>query len=302
MAEDWENVVIETGVDTLLNYLAENREAPVSEISDDLGVSDDRIKEWADALEESGFLEKKYSARKGMILRYTSENKEEADKRIEKLKEEIEERSEEINEEMERRGDEVERAKKKLKEMSEELEENREKEEEVKQQLEELEQLEEEIEERLQEQRQKEENVHSESVDLISRIDSALNRIEEAEEKAGSFEEERDEIRKKLKALKKLERHSEKVEEMEEKLAEVEEEEETASGIFSSFKSTVKRIFGVDKKDYEKILAGTVDEAKEEIARMNEPDYDRLLKLERRGENRQTLISYLERQRESESR
>jgi len=43
MGDEWENVVIETGVDTLLNYLAENGDTTVSTISEDLGVSEDRI-------------------------------------------------------------------------------------------------------------------------------------------------------------------------------------------------------------------------------------------------------------------
>ena len=71
MADDWENVVIETGVDTLLNYLAENGKANVSEISKDLGVSEKRIKKWAKALEDNKFVERTYSARKGMVLKYT---------------------------------------------------------------------------------------------------------------------------------------------------------------------------------------------------------------------------------------
>lgn len=291
--DDWESIVIETGVDTLLNYLAENQEATVSDISDELGVSGDRIKNWAEALEEKGFVEKKYSARKGMILSYTSENKEKAEERLEELREQVEEESEKVEEELEERESKINEAKEKLKEMAEELEENRTKEEETKQNLEELEELEEELKERLQKQREREEKLHSRSVDLLSRIDSALNRIEKAEETAESFEDKKDEIRKKVKALKKLEKHAEKAEEVEDQLESLKDEKEEAESIFSRFMVKIGTIFPTSK-NYDRILSGTVEDAKDDICKMDDPNYSAIVEAEKTGKNRETLIQWLE--------
>ncbi len=296
--DDWENIVIETGVDTLLNYLAENQKAPVSKISDELGVSEDRIKEWAEALEENDFVEKKYSARKGMVLRYTSDNKDNAEEKIMELRQQIEEESEKVQGELEKRQSKIEEAKEKLQDMADELQENRKKEEETKEKLEELEELEEELKQNLEKQKQKEEQLHSHSINLLTRIDSALNRIQRAEETAEDFEEKKDEIRKKVKALKKLEQHAETVEEVEDQLKEIQDEEVEAEGLFTRFIGHISSIFSSDS--YSDILSGTVEEAKDEISRMNSPDYGKIIEAEKSGKNRETLIKWLEKKNEQD--
>ncbi|PSH01494.1 MAG: hypothetical protein BRC26_03400, partial [Nanohaloarchaea archaeon QH_8_44_6] len=100
---DWKDLVIETGVDNLLNYLVEEKEAPVSQISEELGVAEDQAKTWAEALDEKGFLEKNHSARKGMILKYTDKNQEKANEKLQKMREEVEKKSETVKKELETR-------------------------------------------------------------------------------------------------------------------------------------------------------------------------------------------------------
>lgn len=46
--------------------------------------------------------------------------------------------------------------------------------------------------------------------------------------------------------------------------------------------------------EYEQALDGTVSEAKESIQEMDDPDYDRLLQLEKVGKDRKTLKEWLE--------
>jgi len=296
--DDWEDLVIETGVDTLLNYLAENGEAPTSKISDDLGVSEDRIKEWAKALEDNGFIEKTYSARKGMVLHYTQQNKEEAEKKLEKVKQDVEKKTEKVQKEMESRSDEIEEAKKQLKELSEDLEENREEEEEVKQNLEELEEMEQELEKKLEEQREKKGEVKEDTLQLVSQIDNTLNRIDEAEEKAEDFEKEQQEIQKKMKALKKLEEHSQNVEEMETELKSLEEENMEAESVFEKFKQKLGNI--VKGPESEDLLEKPVDEIKEKVKNSGKVDVEELLELEKENKNRKTLIEFLKRRVEED--
>lgn len=48
--------------------------------------------------------------------------------------------------------------------------------------------------------------------------------------------------------------------------------------------------------DYEEIVSGTVSEAKEAISELDDPDYDRLLELEKQGKDRKTLKEFIEQQ------
>lgn len=299
MGDDWENVVIETGVDTLLNYLAEKGDTTVSEISEDLGVSEDRIKEWAKALEDNDFVERTYSARKGMILKYTKQNKENADEKLDEVREEIEEETQKVQEEMKSRQSEIKDTKQQLKQMAEELEENREEEAKVKNRLEELEDLEDKLEEELENQKQKEKQLHQNSIQLISRIDNALNRIDEAEEKAESFEKKGEELKKKMKALRKLEKHTDKVEELDRELEELKEKEKEAEGLFASFKAKISSVF-TGSEAYQEILSNSVDEIKDEVENRNNLDLERLLEMEKDRENRKTLVEFLEKEMEDE--
>lgn len=302
MAEDWENVVIETGVDTLLNYLAENGDTTVSTISEDLGVSEDRIKQWAKALEDNDFVERTYSARKGMILQYTKENNEVANEKLEEVREDIEEETEKVQKEMKSRHSEIKETREQLKEMAEELEENREEENKVKQKLEELEELEDELQEKLEKQKQKEKKLHNDSIQLISRIDNALNRIDEAEEKADSFEKKGQELRKKMKALSKLENHTDTVDDLDRELEEFKQKESETEGLFESFKSKVGSIFSNSKNtvNYENILDNSVEDIKEELKDRDDLNTEKLLDTERNGKNRRTLKKYMKRRIDDE--
>ena len=81
MPDDWENLVIETGVDSLLNYLAENKKASTSEISKEIGVDESRVKEWADGLSDENLIEKHHTLTSGLVLEYTDENLKESEKK-----------------------------------------------------------------------------------------------------------------------------------------------------------------------------------------------------------------------------
>lgn len=52
------------------------------------------------------------------------------------------------------------------------------------------------------------------------------------------------------------------------------------------------------QRDYSEILEGTVDEAKEAVREMDEPNYDALIAAEQRGKNRKTLLEWLEKRRD----
>lgn len=296
MSEEWENIVIETGVDTLLNYLGENQEAAVSEISEDIGVSKDRVKKWANALEDEGFIEKTYSARRGMILHYTKSSKENVDEKIEEIEKKVEEKTQEVEKEMERKGDEVKSAKKHLQEMAEELEENEEKEEEIKAELENLEEMEKNLQEKLEEHREREQELKTENVELLSRIENTINRVHEAEETAESFEDQKHEIMTQIKALRKLKDHKKKIDKVEDKLKNLEEKQDETKGIFKRFKAKVSGIFSDNTpEDPEQILNGNVDEVKKRIS-SSDLDSETLLEAEKKGSNRKTVKEYLVKQ------
>ena len=51
------------------------------------------------------------------------------------------------------------------------------------------------------------------------------------------------------------------------------------------------------RRDYSDALEGTVDEAKEAVSGMDNPNYDALIAAEQRDKNRKTLLEWLERQK-----
>ncbi|MFB6144273.1 MAG: hypothetical protein ABEJ98_03085 [Candidatus Nanohaloarchaea archaeon] len=50
-------------------------------------------------------------------------------------------------------------------------------------------------------------------------------------------------------------------------------------------------------RDYTELLSGTVDEVKDEVRRMSNPDLDEIIEAERAGKNRKTVIEFLEKRR-----
>lgn len=73
MADSEYNPDIETGADTLLDFLEEKSRYPVSDIAEDLGVPEEKVEKWAEALEKGDLITIDYSAIKGMVLEYDSD-------------------------------------------------------------------------------------------------------------------------------------------------------------------------------------------------------------------------------------
>lgn len=53
-----------------------------------------------------------------------------------------------------------------------------------------------------------------------------------------------------------------------------------------------------EEKDYEKVLSGTIPEAKKEIEKMEEPDWEDLLEVEKENKDRKGMKEYLEKKLE----
>jgi hypothetical protein len=51
------------------------------------------------------------------------------------------------------------------------------------------------------------------------------------------------------------------------------------------------------KRDYSELLEGTVEDAKERVSQMEDPNYDALIAAERGNKGRKTLLRWLERQK-----
>lgn len=115
MADDqWQEIVIQTGIDTLLKYLSEHDKSPVSEISTNIGVSEKRVKDWAKTLEKQGMLEINYSITDGMVLKYTDDNMDEIKNKIEMLDEQIEDNSTKLKKAVKQRNERLKEVKKEL--------------------------------------------------------------------------------------------------------------------------------------------------------------------------------------------
>jgi len=61
--------------------------------------------------EDNDFVERTYSARKGMILQYTKENNKAANEKLKKVKEDVEKETKKVQNEMKSRDSEIKRPK-----------------------------------------------------------------------------------------------------------------------------------------------------------------------------------------------
>jgi len=257
MVEDWENLVIETGVDSLLNYLAENGKASAGEISGEIGIEKSRVSEWADALEEENLIEKHHTMRSGLVLEYNKKNIEETERKKEEIEMDLDEESKEIRDRLKKGSELVEEKRNALLESEYALEEN-EKEIVVEDTVVRLENLEQQIDEQIDENQldhdtlkliEEAERVLKEVETLIKKrltpeqgqkldkkADSTVAEVREVLDMAQNrdeFVEDEQEIRKHMKAIKKLEKNIEKAKSRERN------QQNRSAGLFGKIKSMI---------------------------------------------------------------
>ena len=275
MPDEIEDLVIETGVDSLMNYLAENGKASCKEISEEIGVDKERVENWGDALAQEDLVEKHHTLTSGLVLEYSQKNLEETSRKKAEIEAELDEKSGEIEEELSRKGDAVGLTKEKL---QEDAMADAEKEEAVEETVESLEDLEQRIDRKL-----RNDELDSETLQLISEVEKVLQQVEELikkhldeeqgeklgakseeavkeveevfekAEKEEGFEEDQEEIRKKLKAVKKLENNIKKA-----------RENYDNSNKSSGIKSKLKSLIPVKKSSSES--PGSVAETKSDTS------------------------------------
>lgn len=229
MSDEIEDLVIETGVDTLMNYLAENGKASCKEISKEIGVDKSRVENWGEALAEQDLVEKHHTLTSGLVLEYSKKNMEEAGRKKAEIESELDEKSEDLKAELSEKSKKLDSRREELLDKQEEINEE-EKEKAVQDTISQLEDLEERIDQSLEN-----DELDRGTLELISEVEKVLQQIEklireqltdeqgkklekktdeavsevedvlEKAEKSDNFEEEQQEIQKKLKAVKKLE-------------------------------------------------------------------------------------------------
>lgn len=235
MPDEIEDLVIETGVDSLMNYLAENGKASCKEISKEIGVDKERVENWGNALAQQDLVEKHHTLTSGLVLEYSQKNLEEASRKKAEIEAELDEKSDEVHEDLSNKGDAVGLTKEKL---QEDAMADAEKEEAVEKTVESLEDLEARIDRKLEN-----DELDSQTLQLISEVEKVLHQVEELirkhldeeqgeklgakseeavkeveqvfekAEKEEGFEGDQEEIKKKLKAVKKLENNINKARE-----------------------------------------------------------------------------------------
>lgn len=328
MPENWENLVIETGVDTLLGYLAENGKASVSEISEEIGVKQDRIKEWADALEEEGLIGKNYTVTSGLVLLYNEEHVKEAKKKRDKVHEDLRRKSSKIMEHAEKKSKEIDEIKDQLEKTAMDMEAQELKDDSVDERLEEIEELEDQLNEHMDD--FEDDEIKAEALNLMREIDKVIADIKGSEEDL-DYDREEQEIRRKVKAFKKLhdkieEHEREKISIEEEEKDEEDDEEEISESRLDSLKEKIPfrlppNPLSTDEKenedkgeesqdqaseeaqsedfggsvdvDYEGLLDNIEGAAEIKISELDNPDYEKLLELEKKGKDRKTLKNFI---------
>lgn len=100
---EWDDNLISTGIDRLLQYMQSQEEAEVDEAADFLGVDPETVIHWAKALEESDLVDVTYTATRGRVIQLKQADSEEAEEQIEEAKEEAAQKIEEAGMENEKK-------------------------------------------------------------------------------------------------------------------------------------------------------------------------------------------------------
>lgn len=111
----------------------------------------------------------------------------------------------------------------------------------------------------------------------MRRQDKAEKQMRKAKEMLGISDERAEEI-----FQEKEDRKQKKKKELEKKQAEEQEEKDREEA----------------ERTYEQILSGTVDEAKNQISDLNDPDIEAIISAEKDDKNRKTLLRFLNRMKD----
>lgn len=283
--------MIETGVDSLLNYLAENKKASCGTICDEIGVEESRVKEWADALAAEDLIEKHHTLTSGLVLEFTEKNIKESEKKKEEIEENLDVKTDELREKLERKSEMVKERREKLLKKEDSLTDE-EKEEVVQDTVTRLEELEDRIDKQL-----RQDDLDYQTLKLVNEVERVLHEVEQlirkrldpdqgqklnektgevvseveevlkAAEKDESLSEEGQQIRKQLKAVKKLEKNIEK--------ARKQKRDEGGSGILSKLKALIpisKETSSSDRGSQESEGKGERIEEDEKIKKKEVPE------------------------------
>lgn len=93
----WEDGLIKTGVDKLMQYLRQEEEVGIEEAADSLGVDKDIVIKWAKSLQDSGLAEINYTASKGRRLKL-ADGVERSKEKLAEARKDAEGRLEELSE------------------------------------------------------------------------------------------------------------------------------------------------------------------------------------------------------------
>lgn len=197
---EWKDHLITTSVDRLLEYLAEEKSASVSQAAKDLDVSEEMIEVWASALTDADMVTKSYSARRGTVLEIADTKK--AREKMEEVREETEDELEKASEEIDDEHEEIQAARERLKEIADDLEQRLEADRRLEEDIEALQEEETELADAEDERTQ-------ELLTLLHSIEDDMASIDELDQELEAFRERRETIASNLKALEKLEQHIE---------------------------------------------------------------------------------------------
>lgn len=221
---DWEDTLITTTADKLLEYIAEHGDTPAKDVAAALGLGEDVVENWADALAEAGLLETTYTSR-GLILKQPEEPEEAIDERVEEVKQRVAEQVDVEQKHLDQEGEQVAEARETLKRIGAILQKDREESKSLKQRIQTIEEQEETVANALQEQREKHESLEEEVNNVLETVTTSLDDVEAAEDAISEFTALRSEVEEELDVIQELLRQKEKVEEAAEKLDDVKEKE-----------------------------------------------------------------------------
>ncbi len=229
-SSDWRDAIIQTDVDTLLQYVAKHGEVAVKDAIAHTDVPEETVQVWINALVNENIIEKDYTA-KGAVLRMDAENKATVEEKVDELEQEVKENVSQAEETIQSEDSFVQQVKEELQYMGEVLEKDRKRERQLQKALQDI--------------YQQEQRLHEEEEELEERIDRVLDEMEEslqhiqaAEEWIAEFTQVKQKLQRNVRAMKTL-KDVEDSESAEETLSQVTEQKAKIERITSRLKKTL---------------------------------------------------------------
>jgi len=239
--EDWKETIIKTDVDRLLKYLVDQGSANTKRISKDLGIPEETIILWSNALSSSKLIEKEYST-KGVILKVGSKNQKVAKEKIDEVSKEIGKKIKNVKKKVHGESDTIIGVKKELEKLGTLLEKDRNESQFLEKRILSLKEEQISLKKELLKDIKDEREIETEITQVLDDVHKTLKELKDTEKILSEFISAKRELDKDLSTLRTLKSYKENINTMEKKKESISEKEKRTTNLFAKVMKSLGKI------------------------------------------------------------